>query len=414
MSATTNTPGRHTLADRIVDDTNARQHAAVLFRHEHLRQLVERCRWAMHARLVGHEPGGIGDRRHLHHGLRAIDEFDQHAHIHVAAPGFFLVIVGYRIDVERVVLALARGNDRMAHGRDEFDQLHARGRLIAGPERIGDAEPVGLALEVRADGHVRLDIHHDEMLAVFHCFQADLGPDRRHPGRIDDHIDQVILKDQIGIIGDGDLAGFHRRGKRRRIRHLARMAFFLIGDVDGLDRVGQIEFGNRPDLDAGHMRHTRDDIGAHLARTDQPDADRTARIRPRLHIPRQSRQCNIRSHQCLPVPASDGDFEAGQSRHRILNICILVKTYVQNENRNTAGGFDPRGRRSLEAVPFPFRIACNLRLLIIVGQGLVAFLVWIIVIFLRKSCIFRVHLPFTQNGKLIVGLHLRFAGSDIV
>ena len=116
-----------------------------------------------------------------------------------AASGFFLVIVGYRIDVERVVLALAGGNDRMAHGRDELDQLHARGRLIAGAERIGDAEPVGLALQIGADGHVGLDIHHHQMLAVLHRFQADLGPDRRHPGRIDDHIDQIVLKDEVGI-----------------------------------------------------------------------------------------------------------------------------------------------------------------------------------------------------------------------
>ena len=181
----------------------------------------------MHARPVRHEPGGIGDRRHLHHGLRAVDELDQHAHIHVAAAGFFLVIVGYRIDVERVVLALAGGNDRMAHGRDELDQLHAGGRLIARAERIGDAEPVGLALQIGADGHVRLDIHHDQMLAVLHCLKADLGPDRRHPGRIDDHIDQFVLKDEIGIIGDGDLAGFHRRGSAAAFDDFARMAFFL-------------------------------------------------------------------------------------------------------------------------------------------------------------------------------------------
>ena len=47
------------------------------------------------------------------------------------------------------------------------------------------------------------------------------------------------------------------------------------------------------------MRHPGDDVGAHLARTDQADADRTARLRPRLHVPRQSRQCNIRSHNAL-------------------------------------------------------------------------------------------------------------------
>ena len=128
----------------------------------------------------------------------------------------------------------------MAHGRDELDQFHAGRRLVAGAERIGDAQPVGLALEIGADGHVGLDIHHDEMLAVLHGAQADLGADGRHAGRVDDDVDQVVADDEVGVVGDGDLAGFHRRGQRRRVATTSReWPCFLIGDVDRLDRVGQ-------------------------------------------------------------------------------------------------------------------------------------------------------------------------------
>ena len=200
----------------------------------------------MHARPVRHQPGGIGDRRHLHHGLRAVDELDQHAHIHVTAGGLLLVIVGNGIDVERVVLALAGGDDRMAHGRDELDQLHAGRGFIARSQRIGDAEPVGLALQIGADGHVRLDIHHHQMLAVLHGPKADLRADRRHAGRIDDHVDQSVLEDEIGIIGDRDLARLHRRGQRRGIGDFARMAFLPVGDVDRLQRTRQVEFARSP------------------------------------------------------------------------------------------------------------------------------------------------------------------------
>ena len=102
----------------------------------------------------------------------------------------------------------------MAHRRDELDQLHAGGRLIAGPERIGYPEPISLALEICADGDIRFDIHHHEVLAMLHCFQADLGPNRGNTGRINDHIDQVVLENQIGVAGYSDFARLHRGADR--------------------------------------------------------------------------------------------------------------------------------------------------------------------------------------------------------
>ena len=97
----------------------------------------------------GTRPGGIGDRRHLHHGLGAVDELDQHARVHVPALGLLHVVVGRRIDVERVVLALAGGDDGIAEAGDEVDEFHGGGGLVAGAQRIDDAEPLGLALRDR-------------------------------------------------------------------------------------------------------------------------------------------------------------------------------------------------------------------------------------------------------------------------
>ena len=48
--------------------------AAVLFRDQRLRQLLERCRRTVHAGLVGNEPGGIGDRRHFDGGFGAVEK----------------------------------------------------------------------------------------------------------------------------------------------------------------------------------------------------------------------------------------------------------------------------------------------------------------------------------------------------
>ena len=66
------------------------------------------------------------------------------------------------------------------------------GGLIAGAQRIDDAEPARLAREIGADGDVGLDIHHDEVLAVLHGGEADLGADRGLAGGVDHHVDVIV------------------------------------------------------------------------------------------------------------------------------------------------------------------------------------------------------------------------------
>ena len=60
---------RNALADRVVNDAHLREHSTVLLRHQNLGQFAKRRGRAMHAGLVGHQPGCVGDRRHLDHGL---------------------------------------------------------------------------------------------------------------------------------------------------------------------------------------------------------------------------------------------------------------------------------------------------------------------------------------------------------
>ena len=99
----------------------------------------------MHARPVGHEAGGVGERDHLDHRLRPVDELDEHARVHVAGARLLLVILGHGLEVERVVLALAGGDDRHSEGACECDELDRRGRLVTRRAGVDDARAVGLA-----------------------------------------------------------------------------------------------------------------------------------------------------------------------------------------------------------------------------------------------------------------------------
>ena len=139
----------------------------------------------MHPRLIGNKAGGVGDCSHFDHRFRAIHELDQHTRVHVTGIGFCLVAVGRRIDVQRIILTLARGYDLVSHRRDKLDKLHTGRRLVSCTQRIDNAQPVGLRFKIGADGNIRLDIHHDQMLALLHRLDPQLGTNPRQSSSLD-------------------------------------------------------------------------------------------------------------------------------------------------------------------------------------------------------------------------------------
>ena len=267
--------GGDALADGEIDDALLIEDAAIGLGDQHLDHLVAVGLGAVHAGHVRHEAGGVGDAAHLDHGLRAIDELDQHARVHVPADGFLAIVVGDGIVVERVVLALAGRDDAVAEGGGELDQLHAGAGLVAGADGIDDAEAVGLALEVGADGDVGLDVHHHQMLAVLHRHQVEIGGDAGLAGGVDDDVDERVGHHGLDR-GDGAFAGLDGGGDFGRGVGLDAVAVLAIGDGHGLARGMRAAGGDGGDLDAAHQHALGDEVGAHFARADDADADRLA------------------------------------------------------------------------------------------------------------------------------------------
>src|SRR5690606_27459593 len=145
------------------------------------------------------------------------------------------VVGGNGVVIQRVVLALAGGDDAIAEGGGELDQLHAGRGLVAGADGVDDAEPVGLRLEIGPNGDVGLDIHHHQVLAVLHGEQVVVGGDARLAGGVDDHVDLGSGDQRLGR-GDGDLArldgGAGGGGAVGQPAH----GIVAIGDGHGLER----------------------------------------------------------------------------------------------------------------------------------------------------------------------------------
>ena len=229
----------------------------------------------MHAGTIGHEPRRIGNGRHFDHRLRAVDEFDQHAGIHVAPSRFIHIGVGRRIDIERIVLALAGGDDRIAEAQDEIDELHAGARLIAGPQRIDNPEPLGLALQISADGDVGLDIHHHQMLAMLHGHQVEIGGYTGLSRRVDDDVDQRI-GDQHLVRGDGDPAALDRPADLGGGVGFGGHRIVAIGNANRIASRVRAARGDGRNRNARHQHALRHQVRAHLARADDANAHGTA------------------------------------------------------------------------------------------------------------------------------------------
>ncbi len=330
---------RHALADRVVDHALARQDAAILARHQHLHHVVAVGARPVHAGHVGHQAGGVGDRRHLDHGLGAVDELDQHARVHVPPLRLLAIVVGDGVVVERVVLALAGGDDRVAERGGELDQLHAARRLVAGADRIDDAQPVGLAFQQRADGDVGLDVHHHQVLAVLHRHQVEVGGDARLAGGVDHHVDERVLDQQL-VGGDGDAARLDGAGDRRRRVGLGGLLVGAVGDAHGGARRVRAARRHRRDLDAAHQHALGDQVGAHLAGADDADAHGAALVGASGEVPGEPGEGDGAHAKVRHVEAncSNGGGLSIKPRRRIVATSTQA---VPLQKRNTAPMIGP-------------------------------------------------------------------------
>ncbi len=311
--------GGHARAYGVVHTTPVgRQHPAVRCGDQHLVQVLFRRRRAVHAGPVGQQARGVGNGGHFHHRLRPVHEFHQHPRVHVPAVRLVGIGVGGGVDVQGVVLALACADDPVAHGRDELDQFHAGRRLVARAQRIDNTQPFGFGPQIGADGHVGLDVHHYQVLAAFHRGKPDLGPDRGHASRVHHHVDQARLEQRFDPGCRGHPSRLDRRVDSVSAVCGLRPVGIAIGDGHRPFRGLRIEFRNRADLDALHLRHARHDVGPHLARTHKADPDRTPGCRALGKVAGEAGQGDVGGHARAPV----------QARLEYLNVMSQVNTDV--------------------------------------------------------------------------------------
>ena len=88
-----------------------------------------------------------------------------------------------------VARALAGGDHREAASARPVDMLADQRGLIAPRQAVDHTRGLGLAREQRTRERVRLDIDHDDVLAVVDRSQSMADAGRRNAGRLDDHLD---------------------------------------------------------------------------------------------------------------------------------------------------------------------------------------------------------------------------------
>ena len=164
----------------------------------------------MHSRHIRLQAGGIGHSHHFDHGFGAIDEFYQHAGIHIASARLVLILVWRGIEIERIVLALARRDNIKAQRLRETDDLDGGGWFVTRRARIDHASLMRLLTQIAANGDIGLDIQHNDMLAMFHGLKRDERADIGVAGGINDDIDMGGAAQRFKVTGEGDLSSLNR------------------------------------------------------------------------------------------------------------------------------------------------------------------------------------------------------------
>ena len=107
---------------------------------------------------------------------------------------------------------------------------------------------------------------------MLHRHQVEIGGDAGLAGGVDDHVDLRVGDQRFGR-GDGDLAGLDGGGDLGGRVGFARAVVVAIGDGHGVAGGVRPAGGDGGDLDAAHQHALGHEVGAHLARADDADAD---------------------------------------------------------------------------------------------------------------------------------------------
>ena len=174
-----------------------------------------------------------------------------------------LIIFRHCVKIQRVILALAGADDVVTHSGHEFDNLHAGRWLVSCAKTVNDTKPISLTAKIGSDGDVSLDIHHYQMLAVFHRAEPNFGADSRHTSGVDHDIYETGLDQHVGR-GYGGTPTFYYGVDVIARRSVSAMALGTMRDGDCLMGPCMVDVGDCGNLNSLHHRRARHNVGAHL------------------------------------------------------------------------------------------------------------------------------------------------------
>ena len=126
------------------------------------------------------------------------------------------------VEMRQVLRALAGGDDREAHGPDRVHQLAHQRRLVAIGHGVDHTRLPRPLREQRPGQHVRLHVHHDDVLAVRDRRQRVPQPGGGMAGAFHHHLDARLRHQRHRILDQRRRA---RRPAERRVERRRAVAF---------------------------------------------------------------------------------------------------------------------------------------------------------------------------------------------
>ena len=163
----------------------------------------------------------------------------------------------------------ARRRHVEAAGPRPVDQIADQRRLVAIGQRIDDAGLARLLRQHRPGERIRLDIDHNDRLAVAARQQDMLHARRRIAGGVDHQIDRLLGEQRLDIVGNPCGAGAERRAEIGRPVALGRPA----DARQILPRPGRVQVCDGGDVDARRPDRLGQEHRGELAAADNPDPD---------------------------------------------------------------------------------------------------------------------------------------------